>query len=64
MVVWFIVMALLGGSAILCNPEILKAVSTWYGFALFVHTHRTAFVALRSAALPRPTREAAYAARG
>ena len=64
MIVWFIVMALLGGAAIMRNPEILKAVSPWYGIALFVHTPWTAFVALGSVVLAVTGCEALYADMG
>src|SRR5471032_1583475 len=64
MVVWFIVMALMGGAAILHNPEILKAINPWYGIALFVHTPWTAFVALGSVVLAVTGCEALYADMG
>ncbi len=64
MVVWFIVMALMGGAAILHNPLILKAVNPWYGIDLFVRGPWTAFVALGSVVLAVTGCEALYADMG
>ena len=64
MVVWFIVMALMGGAAIIHNPLILKAVNPWYGVALFIHGPWTAFVALGSVVLAVTGCEALYADMG
>jgi KUP system potassium uptake protein len=64
MVVWFIVIAWLGGTAILRNPEILKAISPSYGVALFVREPWTAFVALGSVVLAVTGCEALYADMG
>ena len=64
MVVWFIVMAVMGGAAIQHNPEILKAVSPWYGIALFINEPWTAFVALGSVVLAVTGCEALYADMG
>ncbi len=64
MVVWFIVIALLGGTAILHNPQILKAISPAYGVALFVREPWTAFVALGSVVLAVTGCEALYADMG
>jgi len=62
--VWFIVMALMGGAAILHNPEILKSANPWYGIALFVAEPWTAFVALGSVVLAVTGCEALYADMG
>ncbi len=64
MIVWFIVMALMGGAAIARNPEILKCVNPWYGIALFVAEPWTAFVALGSVVLAVTGCEALYADMG
>ena len=64
MVMWFIVMAVLGGAAILHNPQILNAINPCYGVALFVHEPWTAFVALGSVVLAVTGCEALYADMG
>ena len=64
MVVWFLVMALLGGAAIAQNPLILKSINPWYGIDLFVREPWTAFVALGSVVLAVTGCEALYADMG
>jgi KUP system potassium uptake protein len=64
MIVWFVVMALLGGAAMLRNPEILKSIDPWYGIALFAAEPWTAFVALGSVVLAVTGCEALYADMG
>src|ERR1700710_943097 len=64
MVVWFIVTALMGGAAILKNPEILWSMNPRYGIALFIHEPWTAFVALGSVVLAVTGCEALYADMG
>jgi len=64
MVVWFVVMALMGGMAIARNPLILESVNPWYGVALFIHEPWTAFVALGSVVLAVTGCEALYADMG
>ncbi len=64
MVVWFVVIGVLGISAIIQAPEILKAVSPTYGLALFVREPWTAFVSLGSVVLAVTGCEALYADMG
>ncbi|HEV2649960.1 MAG TPA: potassium transporter Kup [Rhizomicrobium sp.] len=64
MVVWFTVLAALGISWIIREPQILRAVNPWYGIALFVHEPWTAFVALGSVVLAVTGCEALYADMG
>jgi len=64
MVVWFIVIGVLGITAIVQAPGILKAFSPTYGLALFVREPWTAFVALGSVVLAVTGCEALYADMG
>ncbi|HXC56997.1 MAG TPA: potassium transporter Kup [Rhizomicrobium sp.] len=64
MIVWFIVMALLGGMAMARHPQILLSINPWYGVALFIHEPWTAFVALGSVVLAVTGCEALYADMG
>jgi KUP system potassium uptake protein len=64
MVVWFIVLGVLGLSAIIQAPAILKALSPHYGLMLFVKEPWTAFVALGSVVLAVTGCEALYADMG
>ncbi len=64
MVVWFVVIGVLGISAIIQAPGILKAVSPTYGLALFVREPWTAFVSLGSVVLAVTGCEALYADMG
>ncbi|HEX4302561.1 MAG TPA: potassium transporter Kup [Rhizomicrobium sp.] len=64
MVVWFIVTAVMGGAAILKNPEILWSMNPRYGIELFIREPWTAFVALGSVVLAVTGCEALYADMG
>ncbi|MGC9955090.1 MAG: potassium transporter Kup [Rhizomicrobium sp.] len=64
MVLWFIVLGVLGLSAIIQAPAILKALSPHYGLMLFVREPWTAFVALGSVVLAVTGCEALYADMG
>ena len=64
MVVWFVVLGVLGISAIVQAPGILKAMSPTYGLALFVREPWTAFVSLGSVVLAVTGCEALYADMG
>ena len=64
MVLWFVVLAVLGATAILKSPQILRAVNPMYGVMLFVREPWTAFVALGSVVLAVTGCEALYADMG
>ena len=64
MVVWFIVIGVLGLTAISRAPQILQALSPHYGLVLFVREPWTAFVALGSVVLAVTGCEALYADMG
>ena len=64
MVLWFLVIAGLGLSAILKSPQILRAANPMYGVMLFVREPWTAFVALGSVVLAVTGCEALYADMG
>ena len=64
MVVWFIVLAVLGGLEIAKQPQILLAANPAYAFALFGSEPWTAFVALGSVVLAVTGCEALYADMG
>jgi KUP system potassium uptake protein len=64
MVLWFVVMAVLGGLEIAKQPQILLAANPAYAFALFVTEPWTAFVALGSVVLAVTGCEALYADMG
>ena len=64
MVLWFVAIAVLGVSAIFQAPGVLKAVSPYYGIALFVREPWTAFVSLGSVVLSVTGCEALYADMG
>jgi len=64
MVVWFIVLAALGVSAIVREPRILLAVNPYYGVELFIREPWTAFIALGSVVLAVTGCEALYADMG
>jgi len=64
MVVWFIALAALGLAAIIKAPEILKALSPYYGISLFIREPWTAFVSLGSVVLAVTGCEALYADMG
>src|SRR5258708_1788381 len=64
MVVWFIVLAVLGGLEIAKQPQILLAANPVYAFRLFATEPWTAFVALGSVVLAVTGCEALYADMG
>jgi KUP system potassium uptake protein len=64
MVVWFIVLAVLGGIEIAKQPQILLAANPVYAFRLFYTEPWTAFVALGSVVLAVTGCEALYADMG
>jgi len=64
MVLWFIVLAVLGGIEIAKQPQILLAANPAYAVALFVTEPWTAFVALGSVVLSVTGCEALYADMG
>ena len=64
MVIWFIAIGALGFVSILKTPEILWALSPYYGVMLFVHEPWTAFVALGSVVLAVTGCETLYADMG
>jgi KUP system potassium uptake protein len=64
MVLWFVVLALLGGAAILKSPQILRAANPMYGVMLFAREPWTAFVALGAVVLAVTGCEALYADMG
>ena len=64
MVLWFLVIAALGATAILKSPQILRAADPRYGLALFLNEPWTAFVSLGSVVLAVTGCEALYADMG
>lgn len=64
MVLWFVVLAALGGMEIYRAPQILRAINPAYGIALFMHEPWVAFVALGSIVLAVTGCEALYADMG
>src|SRR6185312_9377069 len=62
--VWFIVLTVLGVTAILRAPQVLSALNPYYGLALFVREPWTAFVSLGSVVLAVTGCEALYADMG
>src|SRR5690348_6315161 len=64
MVIWFLVLAALGASAIVRKPEILFAANPYYGVELFLREPWTAFIALGSVVLAVTGCEALYADMG
>jgi KUP system potassium uptake protein len=64
MVVWFIVIALIGLFNIMQNPDILRAISPYYGLQFFLHHGWSAFVALGGVVLALTGAEALYADMG
>ncbi|HEX4105995.1 MAG TPA: KUP/HAK/KT family potassium transporter, partial [Rhizomicrobium sp.] len=64
MVLWFIIIAILGISAIIKSPQILKAANPLYGLALFDQEPWTAFVTLGLVVLAVTGCEALYADMG
>jgi KUP system potassium uptake protein len=64
MLLWFATLAVLGLSAIIRAPQILEALSPFYGAALFMREPWTAFVALGSVVLAVTGCETLYADMG
>ena len=64
MVLWFVILGVLGATAIVKEPQILRAVNPMYGVALFLREPWTAFVALGSVVLAVTGCEALYADMG
>ena len=64
MMVWFITLAVLGIIQIAQNPEVLKALSPFYGINFFVQNGMTAFFSLGSVVLCITGAEALYADMG
>ena len=64
MIVWFLVLAVLGISAIVHTPRILLAANPYYGIELFIREPWTAFIALGSVVLAVTGCEALYADMG
>ncbi len=64
MVVWFVIIGILGIEAIVRAPQILLAISPYYGLMLFIEEPWTAFVALGSVVLAVTGCEALYADMG
>ncbi|HUO02600.1 MAG TPA: KUP/HAK/KT family potassium transporter, partial [Rhizomicrobium sp.] len=64
MAVWFVVIAVLGVSAILKSPQILEAANPMYGVTLFAREPWTAFVTLGLVVLAVTGCEALYADMG
>ncbi|WP_266168467.1 potassium transporter Kup [Dyella subtropica] len=64
MVIWFVVIALFGARMIVANPEVLKALSPWYGVKFFMSHGLQAFIALGGVVLALTGAEALYADMG
>jgi KUP system potassium uptake protein len=64
MVVWFIVIALLGGRMVLQNPHVLWALNPYYGVKFFFTHGLQAFIALGGVVLALTGAEALYADMG
>jgi KUP system potassium uptake protein len=64
MMVWFVTLAVLGMVQIVHNPEVLKALSPFYGINFFVRNGMAAFFALGSVVLCITGAEALYADMG
>ncbi len=64
MIVWFIVIGLLGLTAIVHQPAILAAVNPYYAVALFLHGGRTIVAVIGAAFLALTGAEALYADMG
>ncbi|HET7370216.1 MAG TPA: potassium transporter Kup [Gammaproteobacteria bacterium] len=64
MVVWFVVLAVLGLSAIVQEPQVLKAVNPLYAIQFFHHTGWAAFLVLYAVFLVTTGGEALYADMG
>ena len=64
MVVWFVVLAVMGGNQIVAHPQVLLALSPHYGLLLCLKHGWLAFVALGSVVLAVTGAEALYADMG
>ena len=64
MCIWFLSIALLGAAQIVQHPDVLKALSPFYGISFFVHAGWRAFFALGSIVLCITGAEALYADMG
>jgi len=61
MLVWFVVIALLGLRGILMAPEVLSALSPWYGVEFLLHSGKIGFVVMGAVFLTVTGAEALYA---
>jgi KUP system potassium uptake protein len=64
MTVWFVIIAVAGGSEVVAHPGIVKALSPAYGAKFLVHHGVVAFIALASVVLAVTGAEALYADMG
>ncbi len=64
MIVWFVVIALLGLSSIIKNPQVIGAINPWYAFRFFASNHLHGFIVLGSVVLCITGGEALYADMG
>ena len=64
MLVWFLILALLGGLSIVRNPAILGAINPLYGAAMFIQAPWIGFVSLGAVVLAVTGCEALYADMG
>ncbi|KGD73958.1 low affinity potassium transporter Kup [Pantoea agglomerans] len=64
MLVWFLVLAILGGSGIMKNPEVLHALNPAYAVEFFLHYKSVSFFALGAVVLAITGVEALYADMG
>ncbi|MGW8161405.1 MAG: potassium transporter Kup [Desulfobulbales bacterium] len=61
---WFLVLALLGGAQIMRAPQVLAAVFPWHGFSFLVHNQLHGFIVLGAVFLVVTGAEAIYADMG
>lgn len=64
MIVWFVSIAALGLSAIIKNPEVIRAINPWYAFQFFARNHIHGIIVLGSVVLCITGGEALYADMG
>lgn len=64
MIVWFFSIAALGLSAIINNPQVIRAVNPWYAFQFFASNHIHGIIVLGSVVLCITGGEALYADMG
>lgn len=64
MCVWFLLLAALGISNILDNPDVLKAINPYYAVSFFIHEPLYAFLTLGSVVLAMTGGEALYSDMG